>query len=163
MDSDMTGTRQSRSQIGPTGANAFGRIVPGWILSPLYNSIPSILPLTAMSWQNEKLSLPGATQNVGQKRGAQRGIRLLRLVLFAALAWSFASSLDVFILEDLGLWFDIDLPQSFQHTLEPSCAQVPALTPERNGPLWNAVGEEISGDAYKTRAINWLSGAVQVP
>ncbi len=43
------------------------------------------------------------------------------------------------------------------------CPQVEALYPEKNSALWSDMGTMIGTDAFRTHAINWLSGAVQVP
>ncbi|KAF8920578.1 hypothetical protein CPB85DRAFT_1372686 [Mucidula mucida] len=43
------------------------------------------------------------------------------------------------------------------------CPQVEALYPEKNSALWSDMGTMIGTDAFRTQAINWLSGAVQVP
>ncbi|KAF8624386.1 hypothetical protein AX17_007148, partial [Amanita inopinata Kibby_2008] len=43
------------------------------------------------------------------------------------------------------------------------CPQAEVLVPERNGELWNSVGETIGTDIFKTRAIDRLAGAVKVP
>ncbi|KAF5388643.1 hypothetical protein D9757_004794 [Collybiopsis confluens] len=44
---------------------------------------------------------------------------------------------------------------------EPLCPQLDALDP--SNPIWRTVGELISTDAFKERAVDWLAGAVQIP
>ena len=43
------------------------------------------------------------------------------------------------------------------------CPQASALYPSENGDLWKTVGGVISSEEFKTRAIDWLGGAVRVP
>lgn len=43
------------------------------------------------------------------------------------------------------------------------CAQAEVLTPQMHADLWDSLGDTIQSDQFKTRAINWLSGAVQIP
>jgi Gly-Xaa carboxypeptidase len=42
-----------------------------------------------------------------------------------------------------------------------ACAQPDALAPK--DALWSVLGEEYGTDAFRTRAIDWLGGAVRVP
>ncbi|KAL4073057.1 hypothetical protein V8B97DRAFT_1869576 [Scleroderma yunnanense] len=43
------------------------------------------------------------------------------------------------------------------------CPQVSALIPEKNYELWEGLRSTYSTDSFKSKAVNWLSGAVQVP
>ncbi|TFK71649.1 carboxypeptidase S [Pluteus cervinus] len=43
------------------------------------------------------------------------------------------------------------------------CPQAGVLTPQRNATFWVNLGDHIQSEAFKTRAIDWLAGAVQVP
>lgn len=43
------------------------------------------------------------------------------------------------------------------------CPQVGQLLPDSNKELWEKLSDQISTDEFKTTAIQWLSGAVQVP
>ena len=45
----------------------------------------------------------------------------------------------------------------------PACPQATALAPQKNGELWDAVNKKIGSPAFKGSAVQWLSGAVQVP
>ncbi|KAJ7115835.1 hypothetical protein C8R44DRAFT_832690 [Mycena epipterygia] len=50
------------------------------------------------------------------------------------------------------------------HLLRPLCCpQVDALVPERDSALLGNISDLIATSDFKTKAINWLSGAVQVP
>ncbi|KDQ26780.1 hypothetical protein PLEOSDRAFT_31133 [Pleurotus ostreatus PC15] len=49
------------------------------------------------------------------------------------------------------------------HHDEAVCFQPNELTPTKNGDLWTEIGSTISTDAFKTKAIEWLAGAVRVP
>ncbi|KAK7005667.1 Gly-X carboxypeptidase [Favolaschia claudopus] len=52
----------------------------------------------------------------------------------------------------------------FDHdTAASGCPQVDALTPERNSDILGSVSDLLATSDFKTKAINWLSGAVQVP
>ncbi|KDQ26797.1 hypothetical protein PLEOSDRAFT_1043178 [Pleurotus ostreatus PC15] len=46
---------------------------------------------------------------------------------------------------------------------EDLCFQANELTPDKHGDLWADIGSTISTDAFKTKAIDWLAGAVRVP
>ncbi|KAH9945712.1 carboxypeptidase S [Amylocystis lapponica] len=43
------------------------------------------------------------------------------------------------------------------------CPQASPLIPEKNGELWQSMIETYKSDAFLGRAVNWLSGAVQIP
>ncbi|KAG6330630.1 hypothetical protein ID866_8460 [Astraeus odoratus] len=43
------------------------------------------------------------------------------------------------------------------------CPQVSELVPERNQEIWEALGSTYSTEAFRSKAVDWLSGAVQVP
>ncbi|KIM59101.1 hypothetical protein SCLCIDRAFT_1039128 [Scleroderma citrinum Foug A] len=56
---------------------------------------------------------------------------------------------------------------SFDHvdrgSIDDVCPQASALIPEKNYKLWESLSNTYSTDSFKLKAINWLSGAVQVP
>ncbi|KAF4569828.1 hypothetical protein EYR40_008808 [Pleurotus pulmonarius] len=54
-------------------------------------------------------------------------------------------------------------PLKHGHRDEDLCFQANELIPDKNGDLWTDVGSTISTDAFKTKAIDWLAGAVRVP
>ncbi|KAI0352309.1 carboxypeptidase S [Trametes cingulata] len=43
------------------------------------------------------------------------------------------------------------------------CPQAAALVPEKNADLWRDLGKTIASDAFKSRAVEWLAGAVRFP
>lgn len=49
------------------------------------------------------------------------------------------------------------------HHDEDLCFQPNELTPIKNGDLWTEIGSTISTDAFKTKALERLAGAVRVP
>ena len=56
---------------------------------------------------------------------------------------------------------------SFDHIdhgfIDDVCPQVSELIPEKNYELWESLSNAYSTDSFKLKAIDWLSGAVQVP
>jgi len=44
-----------------------------------------------------------------------------------------------------------------------SCPQADILVPQANSALWNSLGAVYASDDFKTRAVDWLGGAVRVP
>ena len=56
---------------------------------------------------------------------------------------------------------------SFDHIdhefIDDVCPQVSKLIPEKNYELWESLSNAYSTDSFKLKAIDWLSGAVQVP
>jgi hypothetical protein len=115
-----------------------------------------------MVWNNEKYTLPGTFHESRTQTCTRRSTHLLKLVVIGTLSWAVLCSLQAFTLEELGLWVDVNLPL-LSPAAAPPCSQVDVLTPEKNEVVWSAVGDKISSDAFQTRAINWLSGAVQIP
>lgn len=43
------------------------------------------------------------------------------------------------------------------------CPQAAELTPQKHGDVWEFLSKSFATDDFRTRAIDWLSGAVQVP
>ncbi|KAI0675538.1 carboxypeptidase S [Trametes maxima] len=43
------------------------------------------------------------------------------------------------------------------------CVQASTVVPKKNAELWQSLGNTIDSDAYKSRAVEWLGGAVRVP
>lgn len=43
------------------------------------------------------------------------------------------------------------------------CPQVPELTPVKNNALWQTLAETYGTEAFRLKAVDWLSGAVQIP
>lgn len=46
---------------------------------------------------------------------------------------------------------------------EATCPQVDVLVPDANAGYWKQIGAVMNSDAFKARAINWLSSAVRIP
>lgn len=46
---------------------------------------------------------------------------------------------------------------------EAACPQADVLTPTKNADVWTALNDKIGTPAFKTSAVDWLSGAVRVP
>ncbi|KAL0953579.1 hypothetical protein HGRIS_004794 [Hohenbuehelia grisea] len=44
----------------------------------------------------------------------------------------------------------------------PQCPQVPALYPSEHANLWKTINKTITSDAFTSRAVNWLAGAVRI-
>ena len=43
------------------------------------------------------------------------------------------------------------------------CPQADVLYPNRHAKLWESLGKDFSQDAFMSRAVEWLGGAVRVP
>lgn len=43
------------------------------------------------------------------------------------------------------------------------CPQATELVPQKNVKVWRSLGETFRTKDFKTRAVNWLGGAVRVP
>jgi Gly-Xaa carboxypeptidase len=43
------------------------------------------------------------------------------------------------------------------------CPQVDELVPEKNGVIWESLQDTYSTSEFKTRAVDWLGGAVRIP
>ncbi|KAG0709347.1 hypothetical protein DFH29DRAFT_1027583 [Suillus ampliporus] len=43
------------------------------------------------------------------------------------------------------------------------CPQADELVPEKNGAIWESIGHTYGTDEFKTRAVDWLGGAVRIP
>ena len=44
-----------------------------------------------------------------------------------------------------------------------SCPQADVLIPQAHSALWNSLGAAYASENFKTRAVDWLGGAVRVP
>ena len=55
-------------------------------------------------------------------------------------------------------WYGFD-----RDSIDGVCSQVSELIPERNYELWESLSNTYSTDSFKLKAVNWLSGAIQVP
>jgi hypothetical protein len=52
---------------------------------------------------------------------------------------------------------------SLSHGVAKLCPQSDALYPESHAQLWKTLGRSFDGDAFLTRAVAWLGGAVRIP
>jgi len=43
------------------------------------------------------------------------------------------------------------------------CPQVDELVPEKNGMIWESLQDMYGTEDFKTRAVDWLGGAVRIP
>ena len=57
----------------------------------------------------------------------------------------------------------LDIPTFNAKSSESLCPQASELVPHKNGKIWRHLTETFSTDVFKSRAINWLGGAVRVP
>ena len=55
-------------------------------------------------------------------------------------------------------WYGFD-----RGSIDDICPQVSELIPEKNHELWMSLSSIYSADSFKLKAVNWLSGAIQVP
>jgi len=55
-------------------------------------------------------------------------------------------------------WYGFD-----RGSIDNVCSQVSELIPEKNYELWKSLSSTYSTDSFKFKAVNWLSGAIQVP
>ncbi|KAG0709281.1 hypothetical protein DFH29DRAFT_1027230 [Suillus ampliporus] len=108
-----------------------------------------------MSASNEKTNefLPG----ILPPRRTSSGGRILALRTGLVVLAVFASTF---------LWrasYGIGPYHSHQQNNADICPQVSELIPESNGALWKTLGSTYETDAFKTRAVDWLGGAVRIP
>ena len=47
--------------------------------------------------------------------------------------------------------------------LESTCPQTPVLLPQNHRKLWDTVGRTFSKESFRSLAVEWVAGAVQVP
>ena len=52
---------------------------------------------------------------------------------------------------------------SLSHGVAKLCPQSDALYPESHAQLWDSLGRDFDEDAFTTRAVEWLGGAVRIP
>lgn len=93
------------------------------------------------------LSSPNSAENT--KRRVLRRLVLFFTLALAGLIATFQNALP------------INIHSLHHHQKEQLCTQYDVLVP--SNPLWKAVGEIIGADAFKSRAVDWLSGAIKVP
>ena len=52
---------------------------------------------------------------------------------------------------------------SLSHSVTKLCPQSDALYPESHAQLWDSLGRDFDEQAFTTRAVEWLGGAVRIP
>jgi len=80
-----------------------------------------------------------------------------------ALAVGFCLGLLViggFVLRSIAPGFAVSKPHHDPGVL---CPQVKPITPTKHSAIWESFVERTATDEYKTRAIEWLGGAVRIP
>ena len=131
-----------------------------YALRSSYGLVFSLLThTTTMSPHKGDALLPSSTTEAAPiKRTTSAGLRLVKGLLVGIALWT--------CLNAAGL---ARVPACVSDALvgeyeaEAQCTQVSAVAPEKNSELWGLFGETISTDAFKTRAVEWLGGAVRVP
>ena len=89
--------------------------------------------------------------------------RWTALGLVALLASVFAV-VPVFLHDDILYYkFLSAILSSSQNGVEKLCPQSGALYPEGHTQLWKGLGRDYEEDAFMTRAVAWLGGAVRIP
>ncbi|KAJ7767422.1 hypothetical protein DFH07DRAFT_808483 [Mycena maculata] len=99
-----------------------------------------------MSSQSEKVLLPSSPQAPGRPNPGKRR-RALIAIAFTCFGLSVFSHSTRPPLRDAAV----------------NCPQVDALTPQRGAELLGNISDLIGTADFKTKAVNWLAGAVQVP
>ncbi|EMD39065.1 hypothetical protein CERSUDRAFT_112759 [Gelatoporia subvermispora B] len=88
--------------------------------------------------------------------------RLRLCVQLAVVIFGFSAclhSLDLLPTDPLSSLSDV----SDNAELKALCPQAAPLLPQKNGALWEKLGETYGSEAFLTRAVDWLGGAVRVP
>ncbi|KAJ7511624.1 hypothetical protein B0H11DRAFT_709566 [Mycena galericulata] len=106
-------------------------------------------PMSFSPTKKESDLLPTSPQ--APPRPKSKG-RLLRIAAALTVAW---------------VWFAVHKRHGGEHRHEAAaaagCPQVDALRPARGAELLGNISDLIGTDDFKTKAVNWLAGAVQVP
>jgi hypothetical protein len=100
-------------------------------------------------WSSQELPSLVSAANVKPERQRWSWKRIL---IWSCLAYQVA-----FHSHSLDFLWDSDA------STESLCPQVPALYPSKNADLFRNVTELYETEAYKQRAISWLSGSIRVP
>lgn len=79
------------------------------------------------------------------------------LLAFAALAITFFARIT-----HKQLWHCIQ-SASFDTANSGVCPQAPELIPVKNNALWATLTEVYGTEAFRSKAVDWLSGAIQIP
>ncbi|RPD64399.1 carboxypeptidase S [Lentinus tigrinus ALCF2SS1-7] len=104
--------------------------------------------------------LPSTTAEVAPaKRSTSAGLRFVKGLLVGIALWTCLHAAGVARVPACLS----DALVGEEYNAEAQCPQVSAVTPEKSSELWSSLGETLSTDAFKTRAVEWLGGAVRVP
>ncbi|KAJ7155550.1 hypothetical protein C8R43DRAFT_884619 [Mycena crocata] len=105
-----------------------------------------------MSSPNQKSILPAPSQAPPRPASTRRrGLAIVALTFFGLTVLSHCTN------------YDFDFDGYLPHDTAASCPQVEALVPEHSAELLANISDLIGTADFKTKAINWLAGAVQVP
>ena len=103
--------------------------------------------------------LPSAVEVVPAKKGCSAGLRVVKALLVGMSAWACLHALGLAPVPEVA----VDALFPALYTAESQCPQVSAIVPEKSSELWTSLGETYASDAFKSRAAEWLGGAVRVP
>ena len=100
--------------------------------------------------------LPGLTPKRTTPGVSSRAAKTALLVL-AALAITFFARIS-----HKQLWHCIQ-STSLDTANDGLCPQAPELIPVKNNALWKTLTEIYGTEVFRSKAVDWLSGAVQIP
>ncbi|KAG7444316.1 carboxypeptidase S [Guyanagaster necrorhizus] len=114
--------------------------------------------------QGAVLSMP---VNTGTGRSSQLSRYVMYTLILVVLLWGPLPMSEI-VMEHVQDWksYSIDYYHDgvdAKDALASSCQQVDALYPSKHASFWSELGDIIGTDEFKTKAISWLSGAVQIP
>lgn len=100
--------------------------------------------------------LPGLKPSRATPSVSSRAVKITLLAL-AALAVTFFARVT-----HRQLWHCIQ-SASLDTANGDLCPQAPELIPVKNNALWETLTEIYGTEAFRSKAVDWLSGAIQVP
>lgn len=121
-------------------------------------SLPSFVMSAPQSKDREQL--PGLTPRrttSSVSSGLRRAAKTTLLALAALAITAFFARIT-----HKQLWHCIQ-SASLNAANDDLCPQAPELIPVKNNALWQTLTEIYGTEAFRTKAIEWLSGAVQIP
>ena len=80
-----------------------------------------------------------------------------RLLVFVALIASLCYTFSIF----LPHCHELLSPKKQDYA--DTCPQADVLVPDKNGELWTGLGQVYGTDAFRSKAAEWLGGAVKIP
>ena len=96
--------------------------------------------------------LPSPVEAAPAKQECSPPVRVAKILM-----WGLAVGAS---LNALGIIPDPEYPAD---ALVKQCPQVSAVVPVKNSELWSSLGQTFVTDSFKSRAVEWLGGAVRVP